>query len=154
MTLAKDIMSSPAISIREDQSVKEALDLLARHKISGLPVVDDDGKIVGIISNTDVIRYSQQKNVISQHSASFWVSPYTDMDDIASIRKGFEMLHRTRVDQLMTRKVYSTSEETSATDVAKLMNRRNVNRIPVVDASKKLVGIITRADMVKCMANL
>lgn len=153
MFLAKDIMSSPTINVSEEQTVKEALDLLAKHNISGLPVVDADSKVVGIISDTDIIRYSQQKNVLPQISITGWVSPYTEVDDIASVRSGFELLHRTKIGQVMTKKVYSVSEDTAATDVAKLMNRRKINRVPVVDGSGKLVGIVTRADMVQCMAN-
>lgn len=153
MFTAKEIMSTPAVSVKEDQTVKEALDILAEHKISGLIVVDDESKVIGIISDTDIIRYSQKRSVIPQSNFSFWTSPYTEIDDIASIREGFEMLHRTLLSQVMTKKVYSVKEDTPATDVAKLMNRRNINRVPVIDDDEKLVGIITRSDVVQCLAN-
>lgn len=154
MFTAKEIMSSPAVSIKKDQTVKKALDVLAERNFSGLIVVDEDGKVIGVISDTDIIRYSQQKSVIPQSSFSFWTSPYTEIDDIASIREGFEMLHRTLINQVMTKKVYTVKEDTPATDVAKLMNRRNINRVPVIDDDGKLVGIITRSDVVQCLANL
>lgn len=154
MFTAKEIMSKPAVSIKENQTVKEALDILAEHKISGLVVVDDESKVIGIISDTDIIRYSQQRSVIPQTNFSFWTSPYTEMDDIASIREGFEMLHRTLISQVMTKKVHTVKKDTPATDVAKLMNRRNINRVPVIDDDEKLVGIITRSDVVQCLANL
>lgn len=153
MFTAKEIMSSPAVSIKEDQTVKEALDVLAERNFSGLIVVDKDDKVVGVISDTDIIRYSQRKSVVPQSSFSFWTSPYTEIDDIASIREGFEMLHRTLTSQVMTKKVYTVKKDTPATDVAKLMNRRNINRVPVIDDEGKLAGIITRSDVVQCLAN-
>ncbi|MFU8794551.1 MAG: CBS domain-containing protein, partial [Dethiobacteria bacterium] len=60
----------------------------------------------------------------------------------------------TRVGQIMTKKVYTINEDAQAKEVALLMNRRKINRVPVVDSDGKLVGIITRSDMVQCLANL
>ena len=154
MQTAKEIMTSPTISVTEDQTLKEVLDILAEKRISGVPVVDAENRIVGIISDTDIIRYSHTINVIPLSNLSGWVSPYTDIADMASMRKGFEMLHTTKVGQVMTKKVHAIGENEPANEVAILMNRRKVNRIPVVDQEGKLVGIITRSDMVQCMANL
>ncbi len=154
MYKAKDIMSSQPISASKEQTVKEALDLLAKHGISGLPVVDENDKVIGIISDTDIIRYSEQKSIVPHTGSSFWISPYTEIAELASVRSGFELLHKTQLENVMTKKVYSVTEDTPASDVAKLMNRRNINRIPVVNDDGKLVGIVTRADLIQCMANL
>ncbi len=152
MFLARDIMTVLTISISKNNNVKVALDLLAEHNISGLPVVDDEGKVVGIISGSDILRYSHQKNVVPKTSSSFWVSPYTESDDIANIRDGFEVLHRTTIEQVMTKKVYTVKVDTAISDVAKLMISKTINRVPVVDDAGKLLGIISRADLVKFMA--
>ena len=152
MFLARDIMTAPTISVSKDNNVKAALDLLAEHNISGPPVIDNDGKVVGILSGSDIIRYSQQKKVVPVSSISFWVSPYSETDDIASVRNGFEILHRTIIENLMTRKVYTVSMDTPISEVAKLMINRKINRVPVVDNDGKLAGIISRADLVKFMA--
>ncbi len=152
MFLAKDIMTAPTISVSKDNNVKAALNLLAEHNISGLPVIDNDGKVVGIVSGSDIIRYSQQKKVMPVSSISFWVSPYSETDDIASVRNGFEILHRTIIENVMTRKVYTVSMDTPISEVAKLMINRKINRVPVVDNDGKLTGIISRADLVKFMA--
>jgi CBS domain-containing protein len=154
MQTAKDIMTTPALSVTENQTVKEVLELLAEKRISGFPVVNDENKIIGIISDTDIIRYSHTINVIPLSNLSGWVSPYADIADLASMRKGFDMLHTTLVGQIMTKKVYTARESDPATEVARLMNRRKINRVPIVDDNDKLVGIITRTDMVQCLANL
>ena len=152
MFLARDIMTVSTISVSKNNNVKMALDLLAEHNISGLPVVDDEGKVVGIISGSDILRYSHQKKVVPKASSSFWVSPYTESDDIAVIRSGFEVLHRTVIEQVMTKKVFSVKEDAAISDVAKLMISKTINRVPVVDDVGKLLGIISRADLVKFMA--
>jgi CBS domain-containing protein len=85
---------------------------------------------------------------------SGWISPYAEVSDLASMRKGFDLLHRTAVSQVMTKKVYTAHEDAPANEVAELMNRRKINRVPVVDSDDKLKGIITRSDMVQCMAKL
>ncbi len=154
MQKAKDIMSSPPVSIPEDSTLRDAIELLAKYRFSGVPVVNSEGKIAGIISDTDIIRYSEKVEVVPTTNLTGWISPYADVSNLATMRKGIESLHQTRVGEVMTKKVYTVNEGTEASDIARLMNRRNINRIPVVDSENKLVGIVTRADMVSCMAKL
>lgn len=152
MFTAKDIMSKPAVSVTEDHTLKEVLEMLAEHRFSGMPVVNAEGKVVGVISDTDIIRYSQQLSVIPLSNLSGWISPYAEISDLASLKKGFELLYKTKVAEVMTKKVYSVEENTPASVVAQLMSRRNINRVPVTDSSGKLAGIVTRADLVQCLA--
>lgn len=154
MFLAKDIMTVTPITVHKDENLKGALDLLAKHNISGLPVVDNNDRVVGIISGTDIMQYSNQNNIIPHASKSIWISPYSGTDDLASVRSGFEILHRTAVEKIMTKKVYTITADTPVSEVARLMNRRKINRVPVVDDDEKLIGIVTRADMVKYLAEL
>jgi len=154
MQKAKEIMSSPPISIHEDKTLRDAIELLAKHRFSGLPVVNSDEKIVGIISDTDIIRYSEKIKVVPTTNLSGWISPYVDVSTLATMRKGMDTLHQTRVSEVMTKKVHTVNEEADAADIARLMNRRKINRIPVVNSENKVVGIVTRADMVQCMAKL
>lgn len=152
MFIARDIMSVSTITVKRKQNVKEALDLLAKHNVSGLPVIDDEGRVVGVISGTDIMRYSHLKQVLPKTSGSFWLLPYCESDDIASIRQGFDILHRTPIEMVMTKKVYTVSEETPISDIAKLLIKRKIDRVPVVNQNNRLTGVITRADLVKFMA--
>ena len=154
MQTAKEIMTKPALSARETDTVKAVLELLAEKRISGVPVVDEDEIVIGVISDTDIIRYAHQISVVPLSNLSGWISPYAEISDLASMRKGFDLLHRTDVSQIMTKKVYTVHEDAPANEVAELMNRRKINRVPVVDSDHKLKGILTRSDMVQCMANL
>lgn len=149
---ARDFMISPVVSVTADLTLQELAELLSKNNFSGVPVVDGDEKVIGILSDTDLIRFAQKQNVVPLKDLTGWISPYTDIEDIASIRRGIDQFSRTTVDKVMTRKVYTVTEDTSTRAVAQLMNRRNINRVPVVDKHERLVGIITRADLISCMA--
>ncbi len=149
---ARDIMSTAVVSITEQQTLQEAIELMARYNISGLPVTDEHHVLVGIISNTDIIRYSQQVSVVPLMDLSGWVSPHTNIADIASLRKGIDLLANTAVSRLMKKKVYTASENTEIIDLARLMSQRKINRIPILDPDRKLIGIVTRTDLVRSLA--
>jgi CBS domain-containing protein len=154
MYTAKEIMSSPAVFVNVEQTLQDVIEILAKNRFSGVPVVDNENKVIGVISDTDIIRYSHQVSVVPLSNLSGWISPHADISDLATMRKGFELLHKTKVNEVMTKKVFTIHEGDTATDVAQLMNKRRINRVPVVDDDGKLVGIVTRGDMVQCMAKL
>ena len=149
---AREIMTSPVISVNEAQTIKEVIELLAKHRFSGVPVVDDNNVVVGILSDTDIVRYSHQVSVIPFADLSGWISPYADVSDLASLRKGIDMIAKTSVGQVMTKKVYTAPADTPVPELAKMMSRRRINRVPIVDTDEKLIGIVTRADLVRNMA--
>ena len=152
MRTARDIMTTPVLSVKEDSTIKEVIELLFQNRFSGVPVIDDDEKVIGILSDTDIVRYSHQVSVIPFADLSGWISPYTEVTDLASLRKGVDLLTSTRAAQVMTKKVYTVTEDTDSGEVARLMNRRNINRVPVIDTEGRLSGIVTRADIVGYLA--
>lgn len=152
-TTARDIMTRNVISITGEKTLQEAVDLMARHNISGLPVTDDRNVLTGIISNTDIISYSQKLNVVPLFDPSGWISPHAEIGDLATLRRGIDMLAGTKVSTLMKKKIYTAGEDSDLIKIAGLMSRRQVNRIPIVDREGRLTGIVTRADMVKSIAN-
>ncbi len=152
MIKAKEVMTTPVVSVTEDKTLQDVIELLSKHRLSGLPVVDREGMLKGIISDTDIVRYSQKISIVPKADLSGWVSPYADVSDLVTIQRGRDILHNAAVGEVMTKKVYTAKEDDSANEVARLMNRRRINRVPIVDSRGKLVGIITRADIVQCMA--
>jgi len=149
---ARDVMTSPAISVTKDNTLEEVIDIFSRHNFSGLPVVDEQNKVIGVLSEADIVKYSHQESVIPLTSSFGWISPYTEIRDIATFRKGVETLSWTKVERVMTKNVVTVSEDTLADDIAQKMTKRNVNRIPVVDSQGRLVGIVTRADLIRTMS--
>jgi len=146
-------MTTDVISITGDETLQQALDLMNRHNISGLPVTDARNVLTGIISNTDIIHYAQTENVVPLFDLSGWISPHTDIKDLASVRRGVDLLSKTKVSKLMKKKVYTAGEETPLIEIARLMSRRQINRVPIVDREGRLTGIVTRADLVRSIAD-
>jgi len=145
---AKDIMERNVITIRKGASIEEALQLMAENNISGMPVVDIDGNIVGMISETDVL-LKGQSNPPARRRALYglWIMPDELVDEI------YRRSHAALVEEAMTTKVITFTEESAVTDIARVMIEHNINRVPIV-RDGKIVGIISRSDIVRAMARL
>jgi CBS domain-containing protein len=150
--LVKDVMKSPVITVRDTATLGEVARVLDQYDISGLPVLDDSGRLVGIISELDLIKTSQKLQIARRNPFS-WVSPHSTVNDIAVFTRGLCEVGETRVADVMTRKVQTVSEDDSLESVALMMAQRRINRVPVM-RGHDLVGIISRADLVWAMANL
>ncbi len=146
---AREIMTSPVITVNRNATIKKAIELIAAHTFSGLPVVDDENKLVGILSEADILNFSHRENVVPLICLSGWISPYTEISDIAVIKKGSEMLSYTKTEKAMSRKIITAGPETPVSDLVKTMSKKNINRIPVVDKEGKIIGIVTRADIIR-----
>lgn len=151
---ARDIMTVPVVSITGSATLKEAAELLSNQDFSGVPVVDEQNKLIGILSETDLVRYADQVAVVPLTNLSRWISPHAEMKDLVALRQGIDLLAKTKVAQVMTKKVYTATEDEDVITVARLMNRRKINRVPIVDKEGRLVGIVTRGDLVAYMATL
>ncbi len=134
--LAKDIMTRKVITIKRETSVKEIIDILLKNRITGVPVVDDENKIVGIVSESDLI-YKETSMPISD----YWANRKKFKDEYWKI-KG------TKAEEIMTTDVICVGGDTPVEEIATLMIEKRIKRLPVV-RGKELVGIISRADVLK-----
>ena len=151
--LAKDVMQSPVITVSPADTLRQAAAVLAANRISGAPVVDSQGVLVGIITEHDLIRKSQELRVALTRDPFGWVSPHTPTEEIATFTRGLCTVGEVPVEQAMTRRVITVDETDSVESVAKLMMNRKVNRVPVMRGAQ-LVGIITRANLVWAMVSM
>ncbi len=145
-TLARDIMTVDVITVKADEGLEKVSRLLLKHRISGLSVVDDGGKVVGIISEGDLLVKGKEVEVPS-HSVVLGAVIYLD-----SLKRFYDELKRVfalSVGELMTKKVYTVRPEATRAELSSLMADKGINRIPVVDENNKLVGIVTRQDIIK-----
>jgi len=151
---ALDIMTTSVVSVRADNTLEDVVQILAKKRISGLPVVDEENKVIGMISEKDIIDYASELHAIRTINSSAWVSPHFDVSFISSYKKGFERLSKTNVEKVMTTKLVIAEENTSIEEIAKLMTKKKVNRIPITDNTGALIGIITRTDLINYYASL
>jgi CBS domain-containing protein len=145
--LAREIMSREVITVSPEEKVDKAALILLENKISGLPVVDANNHVVGIITEKDlIVRASELKvpfYVTLFDSIIFLENPIRFNNDI-------KKYIASQVKDAMTRKVFVVEEDTPVSEIVEIMQKRAINRVPVV-RNDKLVGIITRNDILKSL---
>lgn len=136
----KEIMSKDVTSISPDTSVREALKLLEKLKISGLPVIDDKDKLMGMFTEKDVLSYILPSYIEK-------VGRFIYEENPKATKKKFAELGSIKINQLMRREVVTATEDTGLCEVARLMLTQKARRIPVLDKTGKVVGIVARCDV-------
>ncbi|MHB9036457.1 MAG: CBS domain-containing protein [Armatimonadota bacterium] len=143
---AKDIMTHDVVTIRKGSSVDEALRLMACNNISGLPVVDSEGYLVGIITESDLLLKGQISLPDAQAHSNGIFAPHPD-----GVEEAYRRSHETLVEDAMTRKVLAFMEDSIASDIAREMIEHAVNRVPIIK-DRKVVGIVSRRDIILALA--
>lgn len=146
--LAKDIMVKKVITINKDASVEKLSELLVKNKISGVPVVDNNGSLVGIATEGDLIVKDTDLHFPRYFKL---LDSIIYLESLNKFKRNLKKYLGTRVEDVMTDKVKAVKKDTPVNEIANIMVKNNINRVPVLDNKGNLVGIITRADIVKSM---
>ena len=144
--LARDLMTSPVITIREDDTVADAAKLMLDKDISSLPVLDGSEKLVGILTHSD-FGLSPKFRPLVDNIYSLLGSSTTP----EHLEETAHHVGNRRVRQVMRRNIITVSEDASIEHIARLLLRYQIHRLPVV-ADGQLVGIVTRHDFLKLIA--
>jgi CBS-domain-containing membrane protein len=142
--IAADIMVTNVITVRPDTSVRKVAEILLARRISALPVVDDADTLLGIISEADLLH---RVEVGTERPYSWWVEFLTGREGLA---QDYIKAHGRLAADIMTRKVFTVTADTSLREIVNLFEKHNIKRVPVV-AKRKLVGIVSRADVVQAL---
>ncbi|ANL74538.1 CBS/BON domain-containing protein (plasmid) [Rhizobium phaseoli] len=143
--LVQAIMTSPAITVTASASVAEAARLMLDNRISGLPVVDANGALVGIVSEGDFLSRSELN---TERKRSWLLEWLTSSGRIAA---EYVRTHGRRVEEVMTAPVSAIAPTASLSDAVRLMERQDIKRLPVVEGGK-LVGIVARSDLLRALS--
>ncbi|MFC1646597.1 HPP family protein, partial [Candidatus Omnitrophota bacterium] len=139
----ENVMIKNVKSILPDISVKKAMVLLSENKISGLPVIDSEGKLEGMLTEKDILNY-----ILPGYLKK--VGSFIYQDNPKAIgNKVKELSQERKVGDIMRRDIITVKPEASLSEVARTMLTERVRRIPVVDKEDKVIGIIAREDVVK-----
>ena len=133
----KELMTQTVLTVKKDVSLRKLVKLLDEHSITGAPVVDDEGRLIGIVSGKDVIRAIDQLIRVN-----------ISIDEVKDIKGKYNW-----VEGVMTTRVISASEEDDVRDVFRTMVERRIHRIPVVRDGRP-VGIISSQDACRLVAGL
>jgi CBS domain-containing protein len=144
---AADVMVSSVISVRSDSTVQEVADVLLKNRISGVPVVEPDGTLVGIVSEGDLIRRPEAGTL---RRPSWWLTLLGSKEEQA-----FDYIksHSRRVADVMTQRVVTASSDTPVSDIATLLEKHGIKRVPIVKDGK-VIGIVSRANLLQALACL
>jgi CBS domain-containing protein len=141
---ARDVMTWGVISVEADASVERAARLMLQNKVSGLPVVDSQGTMVGMVTEADFLRRSEIRR--RPRWLEFLIGPG---------RLAAEYVHAAarKVSEIMTPDPYTVTPETSLEQIVDVMERRRIKRLPVVEDGK-LIGIVSRANLMHALASM
>jgi CBS domain-containing membrane protein len=142
--LAGEIMTREVISVKADVDLHEAGRLLIRHRVSGMPVVDDGNHVIGIISQADLLTMA---GIPRGHIFNDVVMKYILAKPTPHHRAGHT------VKDIMSAPVITVSLETTGRKIAALLEKKGITRVPVVDAENRLIGIVSRSDIVRILCD-
>jgi CBS domain-containing protein len=143
---ASDVMNRHVVTIGPGASLEEAARVMIENRVSGLPVVNDAGAVVGMITEGDLMRRAET----STAARASWLAAFLSAGRVA---EDYVRSHARRVDELMGGEVISVTPEASLAEVVAVMESRRVRRVPVIDGGH-LVGILARADLVRALMTL
>lgn len=144
---AADVMKAPVIWVVPETTIAEAARLMLKHGISGLPVMDQDAAVVGMLSEGDLLRRAETGTArLRARWLEFLIAP-------GRLAQEYVDAHARRVGEVMSTDVVSVHPEDDLAEVVRLMQKRRVKRLPVIE-NGKLVGIISRADLVSTLIRL
>jgi len=144
---AKDVMTRRVLSVEPTATVLQAARMMLQNRISGVPVVDENGKLVGILSEGDFLRRGEAG---TQRRRSRWLEFLMGPGKLAS---EYVHSHGRTVAEVMTTLVRTVTEDTSVEGIVELMERQRIKRVPVV-RDGKLVGIVTRANLLRVLVSV
>ena len=147
---AKDIMTTDVIVANKNDIIANVANLLIKEKIGGLPVVDEENKVVGIISETDIMK--KESHVDSPRMLNF-IQGIIFLDHMKKFEDEMRAIAAYKVEDLMSKDIITVNENDTFDYVANVMINKSINRVPVVDENNFLKGIICRYDIIKAMYN-
>ena len=139
---AKDVMTTKVVTVQPDARVEHIAALLLERSISGVPVVDADGRLLGIVTEGDLMR---RPEIGTERHRGWWLRLFGDERERAA---EYARAHGSRAADVMTRNVVTVSEETSVGEIARLLEEHRIKRVPVV-RDDKVVGIVSRANLLQ-----
>jgi CBS domain-containing membrane protein len=143
--LVKDVMTKNVITVKKDTKVSELIEILSKNRISGVPVVDEKNRVVGIVSEADLLFTTKTgkirglrdflKRLIGEEYSTLATPLSGDL----------------KVEDIMTSPVITASPDMDIEEASKILSEKRIKRLPVVDENGKLIGIITRHDLISAI---
>jgi CBS domain-containing protein len=147
---ARDIMVTNVITVRPEASVRDVAKVLLANRISALPVIDDQGRLVGIISEGDLVRRAE---LGTNHHRSWWLELFSGMNKEVLATRFLKSRGRKVKDVMTTKNLITAEPTTPLRDIAVSLEKNRIKRLPIV-AKGQVVGIVSRANIIQALAGL
>lgn len=145
MLKAKDIMTKNVITVGTSTTVEELARLLVERKISGAPVVDEDGNLIGIVTENDLVRKNKKFHI---PTIVRLFDAFIMLESKSKIEQEIKEMAAITVADIYKKDVFTVSEETPVDEIATMISERNIHLVPVTEG-KKITGIIGKIDIIK-----
>lgn len=140
----KEIMTKKITSVSPEMNAKDALSLLQKMQISGLPVIEEKNKLIGMFTEKEILQAVLPTYVEKVGRFIYQENPKT-------VRKKVVLLQKTKVGEIMRHNVITVDEDTTLCEVARIMVIQKARRIPVLNKVKEVIGMVSRGDVVKAL---
>ena len=150
MATAKDIMTKEVITVTTDVTIEGLARIFTRHAISGAGVVDEDGKLIGIVTENDLIKMEQRLHiptVINIFDAVIYLGSSKRFEE------DIKRMAATKVEDIFRKDIVTITENSTIEEIATIMSEKNIHHLPVVKKGK-LVGIVGKKDIVRAIAKV
>jgi CBS domain-containing protein len=144
---AQDIMTRDVTTVSPDTSVRDIAALMMEKRISGVPVLTNNGKIIGMVSQSDLLHRAE---LGTERKHKWWFRTFADSNALA---REYAKAHGLKAHDIMSRYVVSVRDDAELRDVADILDSHRIKRVPVVQEGR-LVGIITRGDLVRALSQV
>lgn len=149
MLTAKDLMTTNVIAVTKDTEVRELAKILASNRISGAPVLDGMGKVIGVVTESDLIF---QNKKVHLPTALAILDAFIFLEDPDKMGKEMKKMAGSTVEDIYTPKPVTVRQDTPLEEVATLMAEKKVHTLPVLDENDQLVGVIGKSDIIRMIA--
>ena len=149
MTKVADIMTREVITVTPETPIRDLARILSERRINGVPVVDDEGTVIGVVCESDLIDQGQPLHIPTVFAI---LDSFIPLENPWRFQKEFKRLSATKVEDIYSRPAVCISMEADASEVARLMSERKLYTIPVLDKGK-LVGVVGKGDIIKSLVS-
>jgi CBS-domain-containing membrane protein len=147
MPKVADVMTREVITVTPETSLRDLAALLAEHKLNGVPVVDDEGDVVGVVCESDLVNQNQPLHIPTVFVILDSIIP---LENPWRLQKEFKRITATTVGDIYSKPAITVEPETDVAEVARIMSTRHLHTIPVVERGK-LVGVVGKSDVIRSM---
>ncbi len=147
MQTAREVMTTDIVTVKKETTIRELAELFTSRRIGSIPVVDDDGNLIGIVSESDLIEQDRNFHIPTVISLFDWI---IYLESEKKFEKELKKMTAQTVGDIYTTHVETVSPDTPVSDIADIMSTKKIHALPVVEG-KKMGGIVSRIDLIRTM---